>query len=154
MISNTALIFFSMILLSHHPQFQPNEPFNLDDYRWERRVLIVFAPSDDHPEYQKQLEQLKGRKSGLVERHMLIVHVLPGDLAKLELEEQKEINQQEINQHELRDRFDVNKEQFSVLLIGKDGGTKMRSEQALEIQNIFGRIDSMPMRQREMRNQN
>lgn len=144
-----ALIIFPMILLSHHPQPEPSEPFHLDDYRWERRVLVIFSPSDDHPEYQKQIKQLKGKKAGLVERHMLIVHVLPGDLAKLELEEPKEINQQK-----LRERFDVKKEPFSVLLIGKDGGTKMRSEQALQIQSIFGRIDSMPMRQREMHDQN
>jgi hypothetical protein len=37
-----------------------------------------------------------------------------------------------------------------VLLIGKDGGIKSR-ESSLDLDAIFGRIDGMPMRIREMR---
>lgn len=41
-------------------------------------------------------------------------------------------------------------EEQSVLLIGKDGGVKMRAKR-LAISEIFSGIDAMPMRQREMR---
>ena len=135
-----------MILISHQPDLNPD--FNLDEYKWERRILIIFSPDTKQSEYQNQIKELKGQKEGMKERHMLIVHVLPGELAKLQLEEPKEINQEQ-----LRDRFDIQREEFTVLLIGKDGGIKMKSNQALEIKDIFGRIDAMPMRQREMRNQ-
>jgi hypothetical protein len=51
----------------------------------------------------------------------------------------------------LRRRFNVISGRFTVILIGKDGGTKMVCQGPVELQKIFDRIDSMPMRQREMR---
>jgi hypothetical protein len=39
---------------------------------------------------------------------------------------------------------------LAMLLIGKDGGVKSR-EPSLDLDAIFGRIDAMPMRIREMR---
>ena len=39
---------------------------------------------------------------------------------------------------------------FSVLLIGKDGGVKRRSTEVLDAWEFFDQIDTMPMRQREM----
>ena len=38
-----------------------------------------------------------------------------------------------------------------VLLIGKDGGVKLRGDE-LDVQRIFDLIDTMPMRIREMKN--
>ena len=40
---------------------------------------------------------------------------------------------------------------FKIRLIGKDGGQKWESGPDFKIQTIFDLIDSMPMRQREMR---
>jgi hypothetical protein len=36
------------------------------------------------------------------------------------------------------------------LLIGKDGGVKLRSSEPVSVKDIFGLIDSMPMRRQEM----
>ena len=41
---------------------------------------------------------------------------------------------------------------FWIVLIGKDGGVKLRSDDA-GLDQIFDLIDSMPMRQAEMREQ-
>ena len=38
-----------------------------------------------------------------------------------------------------------------VVLVGKDGGIKLSSRQAVSAGRLFGLIDSMPMRQDEMR---
>jgi len=40
---------------------------------------------------------------------------------------------------------------FTVVLIGKDGGEKLRREEGANLGEIFGLIDTMPMRRREMR---
>jgi len=37
-----------------------------------------------------------------------------------------------------------------VVLVGKDGGEKLRRGAAVDIDEIFSVIDAMPMRQREM----
>jgi hypothetical protein len=51
----------------------------------------------------------------------------------------------------LREKFSVNSGTFTFLLIGKDGGVKLGKEGRVKLQDIFSLIDSMPMRQREMR---
>ena len=50
----------------------------------------------------------------------------------------------------LRETFDILDGRFTVVLIGKDGGEKFRSCEPVAPQNIFDRIDAMPMRRREM----
>ena len=55
---------------------------------------------------------------------------------------------EQLNQKQL----DLNEDVFSVILIGKDGGVKLRSAEPVSAEAIFGLIDGMPMRQREMRN--
>jgi hypothetical protein len=48
-------------------------------------------------------------------------------------------------------QFGVMEEEFRVMLIGKDGGVKLNSEQPVTVNQIFELIDSMPMRHHEMR---
>lgn len=120
--------------------------FDLDDYKWERRVLLIFAPGDSHPEYVQQRNELTGNREGMEERDMLIVYVLRDGDSRLQLAPNKRINEEK-----LRNRFDLSEDDFAAVLVGKDGTEKLRSEDAISIQRIFNRIDSMPMRQREMR---
>jgi hypothetical protein len=42
---------------------------------------------------------------------------------------------------------------FEVLLVGKDGGVKWRSETPIAVSEIAARIDAMPMRQEEIKRQ-
>ena len=46
--------------------------------------------------------------------------------------------------------FQIDKDQFNILLIGKDGGIKMHQKQYVQTHTIFVLIDQMPMRQNEM----
>ncbi|MHC5826161.1 MAG: DUF4174 domain-containing protein, partial [Nostoc sp.] len=50
----------------------------------------------------------------------------------------------------LRNRFRVNKENFRVILVGKDGGVKRSDTTPVKATAIFEQIDAMPMRQQEM----
>ena len=49
-----------------------------------------------------------------------------------------------------RKRFHVKPGQFTVVLIGKDGGEKMRSNQPIPWDKLQATIDAMPMRQDEV----
>lgn len=48
-----------------------------------------------------------------------------------------------------RQRFHISPNTFTVLLIGKDGGEKLRSHTAISWDKLKRTIDSMPMRQQE-----
>ena len=50
-----------------------------------------------------------------------------------------------------RKRFNIGPDSFTVILIGKDGGEKLRSSDPIPAQKLLDTIDAMPMRQQEAR---
>jgi hypothetical protein len=119
---------------------------DLERYRWKNRLLLVFAPSDDDARYRGLEKELREHGDAIVERGLLIFHVLENGVSRLGC---FPVDAQSAAL--LRDRFSVNPGQFLVLLIGKDGGEKLRRGGEVDLADIFSLIDSMPMRQREMR---
>ena len=51
-------------------------------------------------------------------------------------------------------KFNVNKTKFTVLLVGKDGTEKYRTNSILQMNKLFSIIDAMPMRKAEMLKEN
>jgi hypothetical protein len=47
--------------------------------------------------------------------------------------------------------LDVSRGEFAVILMGKDGGIKLRRQSQTKLTDIFALIDAMPMRREEMR---
>ena len=104
----------------------------LKDYRWKNRVLLIFGdPTTD--KFQAQKTILAGNPEGLEDRDMVI------------LEPPQTIT--------LAKRYKVDSRNFTVILVGKDGGEKLRQEEPVTLDQLFGLIDQMPMRRREMRDQ-
>lgn len=119
--------------------------FNLSSQKWQNRVLLVFAPSVDNRTYQQQMQLLQEQKSGLTDRDLVLVQVLATDKSYA--------NGQPIDESsaaKLRNRFGVDKENFRVILVGKDGGVKRQDTKPVQATAIFEQIDAMPMRQQEM----
>ncbi len=104
----------------------------LKDYRWKNRVLLIFGnPTTD--KFQAQKTILAGNPEGLEDRDMVIL-------------EPPQTNT-------LTERYKVDPKNFTVILVGKDGGEKLRQEEPVTLDQLFGLIDQMPMRRREMRDQ-
>ena len=103
---------------------------NLKDYRWKNRVLLTFGnPTSDKLQNQKAI--LATDPDGLEDRDMVIL-------------EPPQTNT-------LAKRYKVDPKNFMVILVGKDGGEKLRQQEPVTLDQLFGLIDQMPMRQREMR---
>jgi hypothetical protein len=105
---------------------------SLDDLRWKHRVLVIYAPAGSEQKLARQLDLLRPREPDLRER----------DLKEIILRDNAD-------RPEIIHRFRLRK--FTVLLLGKDGGEKLRSDGVVEPDRIFRLIDSMPMRRDEMR---
>lgn len=119
---------------------------NLSLYKWRNRLLLVFAPSAFEDEYREQLRQFQDLESALQNRDLLIGEFFEG--------EPRQFGQDPVSSEEesgLRHAFGVPDGRFTVVLVGKDGGEKFRSHEPVTPQDIFDRIDAMPMRRREMR---
>ncbi|WP_375499958.1 DUF4174 domain-containing protein [uncultured Nostoc sp.] len=119
--------------------------FNLSSQKWKNRVLVIFSPSVDNPMYQQQMQLLQKHNNGFTDRDLVLVQVLATN--------ESYANRQPIDESsaaKLRDRFGVDKENFRVILVGKDGGVKRSDATVVQATAIFEEIDAMPMRQQEM----
>lgn len=105
---------------------------NLESLQWHSRVLLLFAQSTRDTRLKQQRERIEADTKGFEERD-LKSFALVGASAGL-----------------LRKRFHVKEDEFTVILIGKDGAEKLRSDQPLAAQRLFEVIDAMPMRRGEM----
>ncbi len=101
---------------------------------WTSRVLLVSAPRASDPLLGRQRAAFAQMGAGARERDLVLVEAI-GDHAAAEA---------------LRRRFDLDPAAFVALLIGKDGGVKLRSAGVLGAAQLFPTIDAMPMRRSEM----
>ena len=118
----------------------------LKDYQWKNRLILAFAPSLEDPGYKALEKEIVVQAEEIIDRDLLIFHILETGELKL-----GESSLQTGSGDYLRERFSIRPGTFTVLLIGKDGGIKLRREGGVELKEIFSLIDTMPMRQREMR---
>lgn len=117
---------------------------SLPGLKWNNRVVIVFGnPSE--PKIGQQIELLGGQEAELADRDMVIIRV-SGEEARAVYGKASGLDASAI-----RKEANVSGERFQVLLVGKDGGVKFRSDSAVRNVEIFDLIDSMPMRRAEQR---
>ena len=121
----------------------------LEDYKWKKRPLLLFTPSAENAAYLRQKEFIQANKAGLADRDMVVIELVGEDELYVNGTRQKGKSGKA-----LRSRFKVPHETFSVILVGKDGTEKQRNREAVELKNIFGLVDQMPMRRQEMREEN
>ncbi|MBD1870505.1 DUF4174 domain-containing protein [Cyanobacteria bacterium FACHB-471] len=122
--------------------------FNLSDYQWQHRILLVFAPSIGSSDYQQQMQAWQADVAGTDERDLKLVQVWETG--------ESQVNGQPISSasvERLRQQFEITPEEFAVILVGKDGTEKQRSQTPIDLAVLFRTIDAMPMRQQEMRSQ-
>lgn len=115
----------------------------LEEHRWENRVLLVFADRESDEQLQQQLDIFETHETDVLDRD-LVVYELVGEQVRYK---DKTLS---ANNAVWRTQYDVQQD-FQVLLIGKDGGVKMRKSKVVAMQDINDLIDSMPMRRAEMR---
>ena len=94
--------------------------------------MLVFADSADDPAFIEQMELLRAQPEELAVRDvMVLTDTDPEARAPLRLK--------------MRPRG------FMLVLVGKDGGIKLRKPFPWDVREITRSIDKMPMRQREIR---
>jgi len=111
---------------------------DLNAYRWKNRLLMVFAPSKEDSGYLSLVEEMD-------DRDLLVFHLVE--------DQEDRFSDALLDQNigdELRKRLSIDPGRFTFLLIGKDGGEKLRRTSSVDLSEIFSLIDVMPMRRREM----
>jgi hypothetical protein len=108
------------------------EPLN--EYLWKRRVVLSFSADKSTPERISLLKQIEQYQCEFDDRQMVHMDLIAGS-----------------SDHQLLSRqFSIPDMDFNLVLLGKDGDVKLLTSQP-SLENLLTLIDTMPMRQREMR---
>jgi len=123
------------------------ERINFDAFLWKNRPLLIFAPSPDASEYKTLMTQLNAQADQIIDRDMVLIEIFDIGLVRVDGKPWPDENAEN-----LRKQFSVTTGYLTAILIGKDGGQKLRQSKRVDLGSIFALIDTMPMRQQEMRN--
>jgi len=107
---------------------------SLKSYQWQKRIILLFADTPMQGDYTAQQTILDNNAHSLAARDLVVIPVMKNDKGNEDL----------IAEYKP-------KQGFTFVLIGKDGGEKYRANSAVSIEQIENIIDSMPMRQQEMK---
>lgn len=116
-------------------------PFS--DKRWQRRLLVVAAPSADHPGLARI--RTEAGTDAFAARDLDLVELLGSELR---------VDGEAVTTPDaaaLRRAYDIKDRGFAVRLVGKDGMVKLARDETVPMTEIYAVIDAMPMRRREMR---
>lgn len=127
---------------------QETTPFSA--LRDHKRVLLVFA-GDADTRVEQQWNTVLQHRTEAAERDLVTVRLGGSPIKTQGSERPPEAIVSQAEERELRARFHIPRNSFTVVLVGKDGGEKLRSDQPVSWDKLQGTIDSMPMRQAEMR---
>ena len=104
-------------------------------YRWNARILVVFAPNEGDPQLARQKDLLVGVGHGVAERDLVVLEAI-GSSSEAD---------------RLRRKLGVPDGEFRAVLVGKDGGAKLTDTAPIAPDRLFATIDAMPMRRQEVR---
>ncbi|WP_136634617.1 DUF4174 domain-containing protein [Pseudooceanicola onchidii] len=107
-------------------------PEALEDLRWVKRVVAVFADSPNDPNFRRQMEALRADPGPLAFRDVVVV-----------------TDTDPAAETALRQTF--RPRGFMMVLVGKDGQIKLRKPQPWDVREISRAIDKTPLRQQELR---
>ena len=112
------------------------------------RLLLVFAPDANRPEFKRQLELIQRHSFELSIRNTVFV---PVSTASKYGEEKFSFENLPIGtpaeQAEARSRFHVQPGDFLVILIDENGTQQIRSAVPVDIHELTASLDSLPTRQ-------
>tara|TARA_R110002012_G_scaffold191596_2_gene359361 strand:- start:236 stop:814 length:579 start_codon:yes stop_codon:yes gene_type:complete len=115
---------------------------SLSQLTWKNRIALVFGAAGE-ARLERQLAEFTRSDAALADRDMVVVRVTEetaqavyGSIGNLDAAE-------------LRRQADIAPGEFQVVLIGKDGGAKLKSGEFVDSEALFGLIDRMPMRRAE-----
>lgn len=114
--------------------------------RDQTRPLLIFASKQDDPQMGIQLRIIAEHAAEAQDRQIAPI-ALP-----FKNPSPSALQLSATDAEAARRRFHVSPDEFVVILLGKDGGSKLRSKKPIPLAKLEETIDGMPMRQDEMRN--
>jgi len=110
---------------------QPGNESDLSEYLWKNRPVVVFADSPDDPRFHEQIDRLSQDAQALFDRDVVVL-----------------VDTDPAANSVLRQKF--RPRGFMMVLVGKDGGVKLRKPTPWTVRELTRTIDKFPSRMREV----
>ncbi len=136
-ISSLALFLFAM-----HAAAQQD----FSKYKWRNRILLFSAESLTDENFTVQFKSFLDNHKKLEDRNLIMFTLIKGRIYDKDL---KPVSHYDVAL--LRKKYNIVSSFNGLVLIGKDGVTKLKKNFPVEPRVVFETIDQMPMRQKEMR---
>ncbi|MDA0707234.1 MAG: CIA30 family protein [Proteobacteria bacterium] len=124
--------------------YAADQPFELAQYRWDKRVLVLSATSTDDQDLQAQQQAIEATRDSFESRDMVLVTLL--DSAPVSAGD-RALTATEVAT--ARTALGITRDEFALRLIGKDGSVKLARDTVTPMSDIYALIDTMPMRRAE-----
>lgn len=115
---------------------------NLRKHVWKDRVLIIESENAQNELYRQQIKALKNDAKGLEERKFVLYSYFNNGYSL----GFSEVIKPYTTKQKVEEKTD-----FSITLIGLDGGKKLQQKSVLTKEKLFAIIDGMPMRRQELK---
>ena len=119
---------------------------DLNQFQWKNRLLFIFAPQEGDEVFQALQSEMLTLPGEISERDLVVFKIFETGPSFMET---SRIDPQ--TAAAIRTKFAAPLGQFTCILVGKDGGVKLKRHAPVKLEEIFGLIDAMPMRREEMR---
>ena len=124
---------------------------NLDQHLWKNRVLLLQTNKELSKKYEEQLIEFSHSEEAFAERKLVVYLIMEKEYKMINYPTQKTIEKGQV-ERELFTSILKESIPFNIVLIGLDGGIKLRTSELLKKEELFNTIDSMPMRRAELKN--
>ena len=104
-------------------------------------LVLIFAPSERAPAYEEQIGLIDASREAWDARGVVIATCFWEGACHLG---QRKLSGDEV--HALRDRFDVSKDAFRIVVVGADDTVKLHDGAPLKPQAILDALDAEPQR--------
>lgn len=124
----------------------------LHKYKWKNRLLVIANSERVTTKTRAQLQQFEEYREALKDRKLKIIEVSEERYRIVKMINGEIQYSNWSTDREIVKKCTPAKGEFQVVLIGLDGRVKVRQDEIMTREQLFGTIDSMPMRMEEMRN--
>lgn len=119
---------------------------SLAQHEWNDRLVLLLVEDEENEVFQEQLRAFRKEADGMQDRKLVIYQIKP-NAYKIGLKAAKEWK----TVTTAYSSYKKSTAPFELLLIGLDGGIKLRQNTFLSTEDLFAIIDGMPMRRAELR---
>lgn len=117
----------------------------LEEWQGSERLLVITTPNDGDPEGMIQVGRFLSRYGEMCARDLRVVQLMGARGGRVA---GRTLTSTQVKA--LRKVWALSRERWSVALVGKDGEVKARWRELIEPEEAFDRIDTMPIRRREL----